>query len=192
MNGADAHPADTSPLPGDRLDFPVVGIGASAGGISTLVHLFESVPSNPEMEFVDDTPDALESFAMLPEIEGAQVTAVGSAQEALKVLDQGQFDLLVSDVAMPDRDGYALVEALRANPATATLPVVALTGFGRAEDAKHALATGFDAHMPNRSPSKRCVPSSRVSHQMRDDHATRNPNVGTFIRIARPFERSSW
>lgn len=107
MNGADAHPADTSPLPDDRLYFLVVGIGASAGGITALVHLSESVPSNLEME-VDDTPDALESFAMLLEIEGAQVTAVGSAQEALKALDQGQFDLLVSDVAMPDMDGYAL------------------------------------------------------------------------------------
>ncbi|MEO8858877.1 MAG: chemotaxis protein CheB [Burkholderiaceae bacterium] len=96
---------------------------------------------------VDDTLDSLESFAMLLELEGAAVTAVDSAGKALEALAANSFDLLVSDVAMPEVDGYGLIAAVRANPLWASMPAVALTGFARADDVKRALDAGFDAHL---------------------------------------------
>jgi len=96
---------------------------------------------------VDDSAAALESFAMLLELEGAQVTAVDSGRAALDALSAAPFDLVFSDVAMPAMDGYALIAALRENAGTASLPAIALTGFGRAQDVKRALAAGFDAHL---------------------------------------------
>ena len=106
---------------------------------------------------VDDTSDALESFATLLRLEGAEVTAVASGRAALEALAGGRYDLLLSDVAMPGMDGYELIATVRGDPAmtptttttttTRDLPAVALTGFGRPQDARKALAAGFDAHL---------------------------------------------
>jgi two-component system, chemotaxis family, CheB/CheR fusion protein len=97
---------------------------------------------------VDDAVDALESFSALLRIEGAEVTAVSSAQQALEALETiGPVDVILSDVAMPGMDGYELIRRVRANPRSARVPAIALTGFGRAEDAHRALTAGFDAHL---------------------------------------------
>jgi CheY-like chemotaxis protein len=58
-------------------------------------------------------------------------------------------DVIVCDIAMPQEDGYAFVRELRANPDAhiATLPVIALTAFGRAEDQESALGSGFDDYL---------------------------------------------
>ncbi len=97
---------------------------------------------------VDDSADVLESFAALLRLEGAQVTALGSGAEALEAVERASFDILLSDVAMPAMDGYELISTLRGDPRTARLPAVALTGFGRSQDARRAFAAGFDAHLP--------------------------------------------
>ena len=57
------------------------------------------------------------------------------------------FDLILSDIAMPDMSGYELIEALRKRPNMAKVPAIALTGFGRDQDAARALRAGFDAHL---------------------------------------------
>src|SRR3954464_8470536 len=54
---------------------------------------------------------------------------------------------MISDIGMPDMDGYQLMEALRARPATAALPAIALTGHGRTQDVQRAFAAGFQAHV---------------------------------------------
>jgi two-component system CheB/CheR fusion protein len=96
---------------------------------------------------VDDTLDALESFATLLRLEGATVATASSAKQALTLAMHQMFDLLVSDVAMPEMDGYALMQRLRALPATAQLPAIALTGFGRPQDELRAKDAGFNAHL---------------------------------------------
>ena len=99
------------------------------------------------MLLVDDTVDALESFAALLRLEGADVVAASSAPQALVEASRHQFDIVVSDVAMPVMDGYQLIEQLRGQPAYSTLPAIALTGFGRPQDEHRALGAGFDAHL---------------------------------------------
>lgn len=96
---------------------------------------------------VDDTADVLESLATLLRLDGAEVTAVASGEAALAVAGNTRFDVLLSDVAMPRMDGYQLLAALRARADTATLPAVALTGYGRPADVQRALGAGFDAHV---------------------------------------------
>jgi two-component system CheB/CheR fusion protein len=96
---------------------------------------------------VDDLADASEALAMLLEIEGARVTTARGGGEALSLLKANEFDLLISDIAMPDMDGYELVAALRKLPGKRTLPAIALTGFGRRHDQDKALNAGFDAHI---------------------------------------------
>jgi two-component system CheB/CheR fusion protein len=103
--------------------------------------------SGLRMLLVDDTLDALESFAALLQLEGAEVTTASSAQQALDAAERTAFDIVVSDVAMPVMDGYELIARLRSQPAYSNLPAIALTGFGRPQDERRAIDAGFDAHL---------------------------------------------
>jgi CheY-like chemotaxis protein len=98
---------------------------------------------------VDDDSSAREALAPMLEDDGATVIAVGSAAEALETLERARPDVLVSDIGMPDVDGYALVRTVRARERErgGRLPAVALTGYGGAEDRARAHAAGFDAHL---------------------------------------------
>jgi two-component system CheB/CheR fusion protein len=96
---------------------------------------------------VEDNPDTLESLQMLLEVEGARVTPASSAAAALQKAAEGEFDLLVSDIAMPGMDGLQLIAELRRRPRSARWPAIAVTGFAGAADAQRAKAAGFDAHL---------------------------------------------
>ena len=96
---------------------------------------------------VDDTEDALESFHYLLEYEGYKVTCASSAGEAIALAEEQEFDLLISDVGMPQMNGYELITELRRRGRTADLPAIALSGYGRPEDVKQAFAAGFQAHV---------------------------------------------
>ncbi len=99
---------------------------------------------------VDDEVDSRELLMQLLASWGARPSGAISAAEALLAMLREPPDLLVSDIAMPGEDGYALVRALRAAEAARGLPrtpAVALTAFTRPEDRTRVLAAGFDAHM---------------------------------------------
>jgi len=93
---------------------------------------------------VDDHIGAVESLSFLLELEGARVLGAGSGAAALELAAKARrIDLLLSDIGMPGMDGYELVAALHALPAFATLPAIALSGFGSSDDGGRALAAGF-------------------------------------------------
>jgi two-component system CheB/CheR fusion protein len=96
---------------------------------------------------VDDDPDAIETFAMLLQMQGAKVTPARSGAEALRLCEDSTFDLIISDIAMPMMDGSQLIANLRRRPGTERVPAIALTGHGRPQDVQAALAAGFTAHL---------------------------------------------
>ena len=72
------------------------------------------------------------------------MVAVGSAADALKALKSDKrFDLVITDIEMPEMDGFALAEALRAMPSTAALPVIAISAMVSAEAIERGRAVGF-------------------------------------------------
>jgi CheY-like chemotaxis protein len=81
---------------------------------------------------------------------GAEVTAVGSADDALAVLEREQPDVLLSDIAMPDEDGYSLIRKVRAREAArgGLVPAAALTAYASPEDRLKALRAGYHDHLP--------------------------------------------
>jgi CheY-like chemotaxis protein len=81
---------------------------------------------------------------------GAEVIAVATAGEALDAIKQLQPDVLVSDIGMPEEDGYALIRKVRALDAKlgGQIPAIALTAYARAEDQTQALLAGFQQHIP--------------------------------------------
>ena len=102
-----------------------------------------------EMEIlvVDDSPDTLDMLCKLFEMDGAVVAAASGARAALEIARQRDFDVVLSDISMPGMDGFEFLRALRDIPRQANVPVIALTGFGRAEDVARAEAEGFFSHV---------------------------------------------
>ncbi|WPH16152.1 CheR family methyltransferase [Variovorax paradoxus] len=97
---------------------------------------------------VDDYADALAPFAEVLRLEGAIVDVAQSAKKGLELLEANTYDLLVSDLGMPEMDGYQFIAEVRRRPATRELPSIAMSGFGRRADARRALEAGFNAHLP--------------------------------------------
>jgi CheY-like chemotaxis protein/two-component sensor histidine kinase len=97
---------------------------------------------------VDDEPETRELMRFLLEQCRAIVATAGSADEALALLAQEPYELLISDIGMPDGDGYSLIRRVRAmSPRQRTMPALALTAFARPEDRTEALRAGFDMHL---------------------------------------------
>lgn len=98
---------------------------------------------------VDDEADARRVLVLVLEQVGAIVTAAGSVREAIEALPKAQPDVLVSDLGMPDQDGFDLIRQVRDDGYEARdLPAVALTAFVQKADAHLALLAGFQVHVP--------------------------------------------
>jgi CheY-like chemotaxis protein len=96
---------------------------------------------------VDDEPDARQLLRVALADCQAQVAVASSAAEALTVLNDFHPDVIVSDIGMPEQDGYDLIHQVRTNPATRDIPAAALTAFARPEDRKRSLLAGFQTHV---------------------------------------------
>jgi len=97
---------------------------------------------------VDDTPDSLAMLDALLTGEGARVETAANGKEALKLAAGAEYDLIVSDISMPEMDGYEFLQTLRASqPRYLNIPAIALTGFGREEDTEKARRAGFTTHL---------------------------------------------
>jgi CheY-like chemotaxis protein len=98
---------------------------------------------------VDDEADTRDYLSFVLEQAGATVTVAASADEALQALASSNPDVLVSDIGMPDIDGYMLVRQLHAlrTKLGARVPAVALTAYASEIDRQQALAAGFVQHL---------------------------------------------
>lgn len=99
---------------------------------------------------VDDEPDARELVAAVLTGSGAEVISVGSAGEALEEMERQQFDVLVSDIGMPEMDGYALIRKVRqlSGERGGRIPAAALTAYAGIEDRRRVLLAGYQMHIP--------------------------------------------
>ena len=105
----------------------------------------EQVPAaKPSLLLVDDSPFFRNMLTPVLQAAGYRVTAVASAREARAVLKVGiAFDVLITDIEMPGMDGYELAEAVRADPDTAELPIIALSSVVSVEAIERARQAGF-------------------------------------------------
>jgi len=95
---------------------------------------------------VDDDADARRLLKRLLAECHAEVTTAASGREALQLLNAVQPDILVSDIGMPEMDGYEFITRVRAS-AGRNLPAAAVTAFARSEDKRRALAAGYQTHI---------------------------------------------
>ena len=99
---------------------------------------------------VDDDVDTRELIEWVLKRVGAEVTSVGSARAALEVLEREKPHVLVSDIAMPEEDGYTLLKKIRALPPErgGRIPAIALTAHSLVQDRLQSLRAGFQSHVP--------------------------------------------
>ncbi|OYD95420.1 response regulator [Nostoc sp. 'Peltigera membranacea cyanobiont' 210A] len=97
---------------------------------------------------VDDDADTRTLLTFLFELEGAEVIAAASADEALKIMSSFKPDILISDICLPDEDGYSLLLKIRNLEAKRgrRIPAIALTASTFEDDRKRALSVGYDVH----------------------------------------------
>ncbi|HTH03326.1 MAG TPA: hybrid sensor histidine kinase/response regulator [Vicinamibacterales bacterium] len=100
---------------------------------------------NVRVLLVEDDDDTRELVRMTLEEAGASVEAVASAEEARREMMEEAPDILISDIRMPEENGYSLIQSLRA--AGVSTPAIALTALARREDADAAQAAGFQLHI---------------------------------------------
>lgn len=98
---------------------------------------------------VDDDHDSRDLLTYVLQNEGASVVAVESVQAALVVIKQQSLDILVSDITLPDADGYFLIQEIRRQETErgGHLPAIAVTAGARPEDRANALAAGFQKYL---------------------------------------------
>jgi CheY-like chemotaxis protein len=98
---------------------------------------------------VDDDIDTLETIRILLTDNGATVRGATSAVEALSILAEWVPDLLISDIGMPEEDGYSLIRKVRGLDAArgGRIPAIALTAYARVEDRLKVLSEGFQLHV---------------------------------------------
>jgi CheY-like chemotaxis protein len=96
---------------------------------------------------IDDDVDSLGVIKRVLTSRRADVQTASSVAEALVLFNASRPDIILSDIGMPDRDGYELIRSLRALPSGKTVPAAALTALARSEDRMRALNAGYQAHV---------------------------------------------
>ena len=96
---------------------------------------------------VDDVADVADMLSVLLSQAGYGVVTARSAPAALEAARERQFDIVISDIGMPEMNGYELARALRLLPGYQTVPMVAVTGYSMFNDHQRSISAGFNAHM---------------------------------------------
>ncbi|MGH9871323.1 MAG: response regulator [Pyrinomonadaceae bacterium] len=96
---------------------------------------------------VDDVADVTEMLAVLMTHAGYEVSTASNAQEAIALARESHFDMIISDIGMPEMNGYELAKAIRLLPGYETVPLVAVTGYSMFDDRNRSLTAGFSEHV---------------------------------------------
>ena len=143
-------------------------------GFLSLVHIYEDTPLNQRIQrqpgslsdpsprpdslkrdfavgrsalVVDDVSDVTEMLSVLLTHAGYEVVSASSARAALEAVHKQHFDVIISDIGMPEMNGYQLAREIRQLPEYATVPMVAVTGYSMFDDKQRSLSAGFNAHL---------------------------------------------
>jgi len=106
-----------------------------------------SVLSETNFLIVDDSEDTIQMLQELLKIGGGNVMTASNGTEALRIAREHEFDVILSDISMPEMDGFEFLQRLREIDGRQDVPVVAITGFGRSDDIARVRAAGFYSHL---------------------------------------------
>ena len=122
-------------------DTALAAAGVSAGAVEL------NVLSHTSFLIVDDSEDTIAMLDELLKVGGANVRSATNGADALRIAEQNEFDVILSDISMPEMDGFEFLQRLRQINGREHVPVIAITGFGRSGDIERARAAGFYSHL---------------------------------------------
>ena len=96
---------------------------------------------------VDDVSDVTDMLSVLMTHAGYEVATASSAPEAIALAKESRFDIVISDIGMPEMNGYQLAEVLRGLPEYGSVPMVAVTGYSMFDDRNRSINAGFNEHV---------------------------------------------
>jgi two-component system, cell cycle response regulator DivK len=100
----------------------------------------------PRILIVEDSPDNMKLFRTLLTLKGYDVAGLTGGEGLLEAIEVGNPDLVLMDIQLPGKDGFALLREIRASP-FGTVRVIALTAHAMAGDRERALQAGFDGYI---------------------------------------------
>jgi two-component system CheB/CheR fusion protein len=116
-------------------------VAASAGTVEL------NVFAQTNFLIVDDSEDTIAMLEELLKVAGANVMCATNGADALRLAAENEFDVILSDISMPEMDGFEFLQRLRKIDGRQNIPVVAITGFGRRDDIARARTAGFYSHL---------------------------------------------
>ena len=105
------------------------------------------IPPRTSVLIVDDSEDTIGMLEQLLKMNGANVTTATNGKDALRLASENEYDVILSDISMPEMDGFEFLQRLRKINGRQNVSVVAITGFGRSDDVERARAAGFYSHL---------------------------------------------
>jgi signal transduction histidine kinase/ActR/RegA family two-component response regulator len=154
--------------------------GAGQGSVFTVRLPLAAMPAGPKDEvsaathtareacrvlLVEDNEDSRQTLAAVLAMRGHRVLEAGDGAEGLRIALAEQPDVAVVDVGLPGIDGYELARRLRAAAGNRRIGLIALTGYGQAEDKERALKAGFDMHLTKPIEPQRLLQAIANLHQ---------------------------
>jgi CheY-like chemotaxis protein len=127
--------------------------------------------------FVDDDADSRYLLSLVLDECGAKVMTANSASEAFEMIKREKFDVIISDIGMPDEDGFSLIRKIRelSNEEGGNVPAIALTAYARAEDRVKALRSGFQMHVAKPvEPAELIAIVANLAGRMRNSNLNEN------------------
>jgi CheY-like chemotaxis protein len=143
----------TVPFPVSRQQFHILNqfLPAQNGALDSPGTNERSTTSSSErmrsVLVVDDVSDVTDMLSVLLTHAGYEVSAAASAKDAIALARDRHFDIVVSDIGMPEMNGYELAETLRQIEGYKTVPMVAVTGYSMFDDRNRSLTAGFNEHV---------------------------------------------
>jgi signal transduction histidine kinase/ActR/RegA family two-component response regulator len=122
-------------------DTASVSVGVSAESVEL------NLLSHTSFLIVDDSEDTIAMLDELLKVSGASVRTATNGADALRIAEKNEFDVILSDISMPEMDGFEFLQRLRQINGREHVPVIAITGFGRSGDIERARAAGFYSHL---------------------------------------------
>jgi len=122
-------------------DTALVAVGGAAGAVEL------NLLSHMSFLIVDDSEDTIAMLDELLKVSGANVRTATNGADALRIAEEHEFDVILSDISMPEMDGFEFLLRLRQIRGREHVPVIAITGFGRTGDIERARAAGFYSHL---------------------------------------------
>ena len=128
--------------------FFVPGAANNSNNVAQLAHKDPSTKEQKPLALVvDDVADVTEMISLFLRHAGYTVATAGSAKAALELARVETFDVVISDIGMPEMNGYELAQSLRGSDDYKSTPMIAVTGYTEYDDRGRSLRAGFDAHL---------------------------------------------